>query len=58
MAYKKENKKMNTTKMSSTKNQKITPSIDGSKSTPPAKKGRAENIKKDTFSSPKKAKKK
>jgi hypothetical protein len=58
MAYKKENKKMNTTKMSSTKNQKVTPSIDGSKSTPPAKKGRAENVKKETFSSPKKAKKK
>jgi hypothetical protein len=61
MATKKEiayNKKMSTNRMSSSKNKKMTPSIDGSKSTPPAKKGRAENVKKDTFSSTKKLKRK
>lgn len=51
-------KKMNTQKMSSTKNTKITPSMEGGKTVPPSKKGKWEATKKDTFSSPKKLKKK
>lgn len=51
-------KKMNTQKMSSTKNPKMTPSMEGGKTVPPSKKGKWEAVKKDTFSSPKKLKKK
>jgi hypothetical protein len=51
MAYKKENKKMSTAKLSSVKNPKITnDEIAGTRSIPPVKKGRPENVKKETFS--------
>lgn len=51
-------RKMNTTRMSSSKKKKETPSVDGSKPIPPAKNGRSEDVKKHTFASTKKLKKK
>jgi hypothetical protein len=50
MVYKKENKKMNTSRMSSAKNPKINDEIDGSKSVPKVKKGKYEDASKKTFS--------
>jgi hypothetical protein len=58
MAYKKENKKMNTSKMSSAKNPKVNDEIDGSKSVPKVKKGRYEDASKKTFSTTLSSKKK
>lgn len=51
-------KKMNTQRMSSTKNAKMTPAMEGGKTIPPTKKGKWEASKKETFNSPKKLKKK